>query len=263
MAARRTASLGSSFRIPCTMAVSMLFTSASSRCSCSTSSHTYPSASSVAWRRPAGAWALLTLAWRLTTRSGHCLCGISAPAIFATTCAHVCAIPATGAPEGGPGRGLDPVARPGVDREPLLAHLRLARLVARVQGVLQDEAREPSRLGRLLLVRELTGQAREEAGEVALLRALQPRLGRLARVRVGALRRLQDRGDVRHGVEGERRNPDETVDLAIRRPSFFLARGKREAGRTAPGPGERVRGVRRERAPATAAVRRRGRGDGG
>ena len=240
----------------------MLFTSASSRCSCSTSSHTYPSASSVAWRRPAGAWALLTLAWRLTTRSGHCLCGISAPAIFATTCAHV-RDPRDGAPEGGPGRGLDPVARPGVDREPLLAHLRLARLVARVQGVLQDEAREPSRLGRLLLVRELTGQAREEAGEVALLRALQLRLGRLARVRVGALRRLQDRGDVRHGVEGERRNPDETVDLAIRRPSSFLARGEARGGPNRAGPGEGVRGVRRERAPATAAVRRRGRGDGG
>ena len=107
---------------------------------------------------------------------------------------------ADGAPEGLPHRRLDAAAGVGIDLEPFLLQLSLATLVARVERVLEDETREASRLGGLLLVRELGGEAGEETRGVLLLTLLQLLLGRLTRVRVGALRRLKDGGDVGHGV---------------------------------------------------------------
>ena len=58
----------------------------------------YPSASSVAWRKPAGAPAFATFDCNPVTRSGHCLAGISAPAILATACAPVWRISGVGEP---------------------------------------------------------------------------------------------------------------------------------------------------------------------
>ena len=91
-AASRTSTSGSSLRIPEKIAVNMAFTSVSVRCSGVTSSQMNPKASRVACRNPGRAFVSATLACNPLTKSGHCLCGISAPAIFDTACAPVCLI---------------------------------------------------------------------------------------------------------------------------------------------------------------------------
>ena len=131
---------------------------------------------------------------------------------------------------------LDGGSRPGVEGEPFLLQVGFSRLVARVERVFQDQARQPPHFRRFLLVGQLAGEPGEETREVGLLRVLELLLRGLARARVGALRRGEDGGDVGHRAIGRSFHASVTSEPC--------AKQRRERGSRSRGAG---RGTRAER----------------
>lgn len=137
------------------------------------------------------------------------------------------------AAEHAPDGPLDLAARGGVHGEPLLLELRLARLVSRIEGVLEDQPSQAPRLRGLGLVGDLGGERGEEPGVVRLLGRLELLLGGATQRRVGAVRLLEDGGDVSHRSKRRTSRGNGTADrlLSFRAHSWRARLRSNQEGR--------------------------------